>query len=44
MHAHNFREPGQPRYMCVRGCPRRGALAELEAAYTDYANDEEPAR
>jgi hypothetical protein len=30
--AHNFKDPGQPRYVCVPGCPRERALAELDAA------------
>jgi hypothetical protein len=29
--AHNFKNPGQPRYVCVPGCPRQRAQAELEA-------------
>jgi hypothetical protein len=29
--AHNFKHPGQSRYVCVPGCPRQRALAELEA-------------
>jgi hypothetical protein len=29
--AHNFKNPGQPRYVCVSGCPRQRALAELES-------------
>jgi hypothetical protein len=29
--AHNFNHPGQPRYICMPGCPRQRALAELEA-------------
>jgi hypothetical protein len=38
---HNFREPGKPRYVCVAGCPRRRALAELEATYPPHANRQE---
>ena len=33
--AHNHREPGKPRYVCVPGCPRQRALAELDAAHAD---------
>ncbi len=31
--AHNFRDPGQPRYVCAPGCPHRRTLAELEALW-----------
>ena len=33
--AHNHRESGKPRYVCVPGCPRQRALAELDAAHAD---------
>jgi hypothetical protein len=29
--AHNFKNPGQSRYVCVPGCPHQRARAELEA-------------
>jgi hypothetical protein len=29
--AHNFKHPGQARYICVPSCPRQRAQAELDA-------------
>jgi hypothetical protein len=39
--AHNHREPGEPRYVCVPGCPRQRALAELDAARAHHTNPQE---
>jgi hypothetical protein len=42
--AHNFRDPGKPRYVCVPGCPRQRALAELDAAHAHHINLQEHTR
>jgi hypothetical protein len=39
--AHNFRDPGKPRYVCVPGCPRERALVELVATHPRHAHRQE---